>query len=59
MNSHARLIRRTVDNGVRLITPHDFGKFKQYGKADVARFGGTTISKMLPNPAVAKDCKPV
>src|SRR5215467_3423869 len=29
------------------------------GKADVARFGGTTISKVLANPALAKDCKPV
>ena len=46
-------------NDIKGITTHDFGKFKQYGKPDLARFGGTTISKVLPNPALAKDCKPV
>jgi len=56
VNSHARLFRRTVDNGVGLITPHDFGKFKQYGKSDLARFGGTIISKVLPNPVLTKAC---
>ena len=46
-------------NVIKGITTHDFGKDKQYGKPDLARFGGTTISKVLPNPALAKDCKPV
>jgi hypothetical protein len=46
-------------NDIKGITTHDFGKFKQYGKPDLARFGGTTISKVEPNPALAKDCKPV
>jgi hypothetical protein len=46
-------------NDIRRITTHDFGKDAQYGKPDTTRFGGTIISKVLPNPALAKDCKPV
>src|SRR5260370_34963810 len=41
-------------NDIKGITTHDFGKFKQYGTPDLARFGGTTISKALPNPALPK-----
>jgi hypothetical protein len=44
-------------NDITGVTRHDFGKDKQYGKPDLARFGGTTISKVLPNPALAKGCK--
>jgi hypothetical protein len=46
-------------NDIAGVTMHDFGKAKQYGRPDLARFGGTTISKVLTNPALAKDCKPV
>jgi hypothetical protein len=46
-------------NDIKNVTTNDFGKDKQYGKPDLARYGGTTISKVLPNPAVAKPCKPV
>jgi hypothetical protein len=46
-------------NTIKGITTNNFGGTKQYGKPDVARFGGTTISKVLPNPALAKPCKPV
>jgi hypothetical protein len=42
------------------VTPHvttaDFRKDKQYGKPDIARYGGTTISKVLPNSALTKSC---
>ena len=43
-------------NDIAKITTNDFGKDKQYGKPDLARFGGTTISKVLPNPALTKAC---
>ena len=46
-------------NDIAGVTKSDFGKDKQYGKPDVALFGGTIISKVLPNPTLAKDCKPV
>jgi hypothetical protein len=46
-------------NDIKGVTTNDFGKDKQYGKPDIARFGGTTISKVLPNPALATPCKPV
>jgi hypothetical protein len=46
-------------NDIKGVTTNDFGKDKQYGKPDLARFGGTTISKVLPNPALAAPCKPV
>jgi hypothetical protein len=46
-------------NDIAKVTINDFGKDKQYGKPDLARFAGTTISKVLPNPADAKPCKPV
>jgi hypothetical protein len=35
----------------------DFGKDAQYGTPDVARFAGTIISAVLPNPAVSSACK--
>jgi hypothetical protein len=43
-------------NDIKGITTNDFGKDKQYGKPDLARFGGTTISKVLPNPALKTTC---
>jgi hypothetical protein len=43
-------------NDIKGITTNDFGKFKQYGHPDLARFGGTTISKVLPNPALKSTC---
>jgi hypothetical protein len=46
-------------NDIKGVTTHDFGKDAQYGTPDLARFGGTTISKVLPNPALASSCKPV
>ena len=46
-------------NDIKSVTTNDFGKAKQYGKPDLARFGGTTISKVLPNPTLASPCKPV
>jgi hypothetical protein len=46
-------------NDIRRVTTNDFGKDKQYGKPDLARYGGTTISKVLPNPTLASPCKPV
>jgi hypothetical protein len=46
-------------NDIKSVTTNDFGKAKQYGKPDLARYGGTTISKVLPNPTLASPCKPV
>jgi hypothetical protein len=46
-------------NDIKNVTTQDFGKEAQYGKPDLARFGGTTISKVLPNPANGSSCKPV
>jgi hypothetical protein len=43
-------------NVIKGITVNNIGKDKQYGKPDLARFGGTTISKVLPNPALLKTC---
>jgi hypothetical protein len=46
-------------NVIRHVTVRSFGKDAQYGRSDTARYGGTIISKVLPNPALAKDCKHV
>jgi len=43
----------------RHVTVRSFGKDAQYGRADIARYGGTIISKVLPNPTLAKGCKQV
>jgi hypothetical protein len=34
----------------------DFGKDTQYGTPDVARYGGTIISAVQPNPEFAGRC---
>ena len=38
-------------------TVADFGKDAQYGTPDLARFGGTNTSPLLPNPEFAGSCK--
>jgi hypothetical protein len=38
------------------VTTQTFGKDAQYGKSDVARFGGTTISRVFRNPASNGNC---
>ena len=38
-------------------TANDFGKDAQYGTPDVARYGGTIISAVQPNPEFAGGCK--
>ncbi len=38
------------------VTTHTFGGDAEYGSSDVARFGGTTASKVLPNPAANGNC---
>jgi hypothetical protein len=43
-------------NVIKGITVNNIGMDKQYGKPDVARFAGTTISKVLPNPTLVKTC---
>ncbi len=43
-------------NDITGITKSDFGKTKQYGTPDVARFGGTIISKVLSNPTLGSGC---
>jgi hypothetical protein len=42
---------------VKGVTTSTFGKDAQYGTPDLARFGGTVISKVFSNPANAKGCK--
>ena len=37
-------------------TVQDFGKDAQYGTPDVARYGGTNISPVQPNPEFAGRC---
>jgi hypothetical protein len=44
---------------VKSVTKSAFGKDKQYGKPDVARYGGTTISGVRSNPTLAAGCAPV
>ncbi len=39
-------------------TINDFGKDAQYGTPDVARYGGTIISAVQPNPEFSGGCKP-
>jgi hypothetical protein len=46
-------------NVIRHVTVRPLGKDAQYGAADTARYGGTMISKVLPNPTLAKGCKQV
>ncbi len=46
-------------NVIAGVTTRKFGRDAEYGTPDVARFGGTLTSKVLNNPALAKDCKPV
>jgi hypothetical protein len=38
------------------VTKQTFGGDAQYGVSDIARFGGTNASKVLPNPAVTGNC---
>src|SRR5690348_14881251 len=38
------------------VTTNDFGKAAEYGKPDIARFGGTLTSKVMPNPEYLKNC---
>ena len=44
-------------NDIAGITKSDFGKDKQYGTPDIARFGGTSTSKVLRNPTLGSGCK--
>jgi len=38
------------------VTTNDFGMDAQYGAPDVARFGGTIISPVVPNAALVSNC---
>jgi hypothetical protein len=38
------------------VTTRTFGKDAEYGKPDVARFGGTNISAVRANPAFRGNC---
>ena len=38
------------------VTTNDFGGDAEYGTPDVARFGGTLISAVMPNAALTADC---
>ncbi len=41
------------------VTTQAFGKDAEYGTPDVARYGGTIISPVLPNPEFSGACRPV
>ena len=41
------------------VTRQTFGGDAQYGSPDLARFGGTSISQVFPNPAVTGNCPAV
>ena len=43
-------------NVIKGITTQSFGKDAQYGTPDVARFGGTSTSKVMANPTLTKAC---
>jgi hypothetical protein len=43
-------------NRIANVTTNDFGKAAEYGKPDVARYGGTLTSKVMPNPEYATKC---
>ncbi len=38
------------------VTTQDFGKDAQYGSPDTLRYGGTTISPVMPNPEFSGKC---
>jgi hypothetical protein len=38
------------------VTTNDFGKAAEYGTPDVARFGGTLTSAVMPNAEFARNC---
>jgi hypothetical protein len=46
-------------NVIANVTTSNFGKAKQYGTPDVARYGGTLTSKVLANPELAAGCATV
>lgn len=43
-------------NVIKHRTVRDFGKTAQYGTPDLARFGGTSTSPVLPNPQLRTRC---
>jgi hypothetical protein len=43
-------------NDIAGATKLDFGKTAEYGTPDVARFAGTSISQVLPNPQFSNRC---
>lgn len=43
-------------NVIPRLTKQNFGKDAEYGNPDVARFGGTSTSKVLTNPAFSAKC---
>jgi hypothetical protein len=43
-------------NVIAHVTTNDLGKAAEYGKSDIARFGGTLTSPVMPNPEFAKNC---
>ena len=55
-NAPAAACLWSFGNVVPGVTTQTFGKDAQYGKSDVARFGGTDASKVLPNPAIHGKC---
>jgi hypothetical protein len=56
--SHFRAGYCVWNFGTRIphVTTADFGGDKQYGKPHVARYGGTSISAVHPNPALRRTC---
>jgi hypothetical protein len=47
----------TFGNDIAGLTTDDFGKTAQYGRPNVARFGGTLTSPVMSNPQLTRDCR--
>jgi hypothetical protein len=65
LNNSQRLLGLTAPNGACVwnfgnllpgVTKRTFGEDAEYGKPDVARFGGTNISAVRANPAFGRNC---
>jgi hypothetical protein len=43
-------------NTIQDVTTNNLGRVAQYGTPDVARFAGTAISEVMPNPQLSENC---
>jgi hypothetical protein len=55
--NHSTACMWNFGNTIPLVTTQDFGGAAQYGTPDLARFAGTLVSRVLPNPQFSSACK--